>query len=299
MNFSKKRLIKDLKCIKNDKLEEEHGIYININEQNLYNIQVMIYGPENTPYAYGYYFFDFVFSSTDYPFVPPKVKFCTQNTVQKTRFHPNFYHDGKVCLSILNTWQGPKWSACESFKSILMHLKILFNTKHPLQFEPGYENQSKSEMSILYNKGIEFENLQTAIFDQLAFVPAKFCSFRPLMIELYNKHFEAIMNNVEQIELPPEKIRISLYGFNFVINKNNLESKIKKAYSKCKELKMKKELKPLYYTKSKTIRPSTSAKNYETNYVLYYKHTSSLLIFQFQVNVTKTGRKYWKKTLVS
>jgi len=296
MNISKKRLIKDLICVKNDKLQE-HGIYININEQNIYNIQVMIYGPENTPYAYGYYFFDFVFSSTDYPFVPPKVAFCTQNAIYKTRFHPNFYHDGKVCLSIVNTWQGPKWSACESFKSLLMHLKVLFNTEYPLQFEPGYENQAKSELSFLYNEGIKFENLQTALFDQLAFPPLKFYAFHPMMVELYNKNYEKIMNNVKKIEYMKKIKFISLYDFNFFINKINLENKIKKAYNKCKNLKS--GLRPLYHTKSNLIRPSIPAKNYEKDYIIYYKHSITLIIYQFQVNITKKGKKYWKRSLIS
>ena len=64
-------------------------------------------GPENTPYQYGFYLFDIKVPS-EYPFKPPIVKFYTQNN--KTRFNPNLYINGKVCLSILNTWSGPQWT---------------------------------------------------------------------------------------------------------------------------------------------------------------------------------------------
>ena len=61
-------------------------------------------GPDNTPYSYGFYLFN-IFIPEEYPFKPPTVKIYTQNE-NKTRFNPNLYVNGKVCLSILNTWTG-------------------------------------------------------------------------------------------------------------------------------------------------------------------------------------------------
>ena len=45
-------------------------------------------GPENTPYNYGYFFFD-VYFPDDYPFSPPTIKYCTQG--YNIRFNPNLY----------------------------------------------------------------------------------------------------------------------------------------------------------------------------------------------------------------
>ena len=62
-------------------------------------IHALITGPFDTPYEGG--FFLFVFRCPpDYPIHPPRVKLMTtgNNTV---RFNPNFYRNGKVCLSIL------------------------------------------------------------------------------------------------------------------------------------------------------------------------------------------------------
>lgn len=42
-----------------------------------------------------------------YPFHPPLAHYVS---VDKARIHPNLYVDGKICLSILGTWQGPGWT---------------------------------------------------------------------------------------------------------------------------------------------------------------------------------------------
>ena len=57
----------------------------------------IIFGPENTIYQYGVYIFHFKFPS-NYPFSPPKVTYHTNDGI--TRFHPNLYRNGKVCLSL-------------------------------------------------------------------------------------------------------------------------------------------------------------------------------------------------------
>ena len=64
----------------------------------------MIIGPQDTPYANGCFEFD-VFFPADYPNSPPIINLQTTGH-NSVRFNPNLYVDGKVCLSILNTWQG-------------------------------------------------------------------------------------------------------------------------------------------------------------------------------------------------
>ena len=68
-----RRTYKDIKVLENDNLEE-FGIYYKINENNLFKVKCMIIGPENTPYEYGFYFFDILIPN-EYPFKPPKVIF--------------------------------------------------------------------------------------------------------------------------------------------------------------------------------------------------------------------------------
>jgi len=52
----------------------------------------------------------------DYPSSAPHIVFLTTNG-GKTRFNPNLYSDGKVCLSILGTWRGEsgeQWSSVQN-----------------------------------------------------------------------------------------------------------------------------------------------------------------------------------------
>ena len=58
----------------------------------------IIFGPSDTLYRYGAYCFEFKFP-TNYPFSPPKLKYMTNDGY--TRFHPNLYRNGKVCISVL------------------------------------------------------------------------------------------------------------------------------------------------------------------------------------------------------
>ena len=67
-------------------------------------IQFAISGPEDTPYSGGLFIFDTFFPG-EYPTNCPKVNMQTTGQGQ-VRFNPNLYNCGKVCLSLLGTWQG-------------------------------------------------------------------------------------------------------------------------------------------------------------------------------------------------
>lgn len=74
--------------------------------------QVLITGPADTPYANGCFEFD-VYFPPDYPNSPMLINMETTGH-HTIRFNPNLYNDGKVCLSVLNTWHGrpeEKWNA--------------------------------------------------------------------------------------------------------------------------------------------------------------------------------------------
>ena len=107
-----KRIAKDVKEIMNDPLHD-NGIYYKHDDDDVLKGYAMIYGPENTPYEYGYYFFEFNFPK-DYPFSPPTLVFGTN--ADHIRMNPNLYRCGKVCISILNTWKGEQWSSCQTIK---------------------------------------------------------------------------------------------------------------------------------------------------------------------------------------
>lgn len=110
------------------------GIYYISDTDSFLKGHAMIFGPENTPYANCPFFFRFTFPA-DYPFSPPHVEFLTSDG--RTRFHPNLYVCGKVCLSILGTWTGPSWQSTMSLSMVLVSLQALLDD-NPLRNEPGY-----------------------------------------------------------------------------------------------------------------------------------------------------------------
>jgi baculoviral IAP repeat-containing protein 6 len=65
-------------------------------------------GPDDTPYQNGLFEFDVWFPQS-YPHAPPKCSFLTTGA-GTIRFNPNLYSDGKICLSILGTWEGGNFS---------------------------------------------------------------------------------------------------------------------------------------------------------------------------------------------
>ena len=161
MSIAVKRLTRDLRDLQRDPLDS-NGIYYQHDDVDFLRGRAVIIGPEKTPYQYGYYFFDLFFPE-EYPYKPPKVVFQTREGT--LRFNPNLYACGKVCVSILNTWSGPQWTACQSIRSVLLSLQSLLND-HPLQNEPGFENDV-GERSKAYEAVIRHENFRYAFLEML------------------------------------------------------------------------------------------------------------------------------------
>lgn len=150
-----KRLVKDITEMYKNPLND-NGIYYIHDDENMLKGYALIIGPEKTIYQYGYYLFEFTFP-TNYPFQPPKIKFHTNDGI--TRFHPNFYRNGKVCLSILNTWHGECWTSCQTIRSVLLTIVSLFEN-NALLHEPGIKINNIEVQK--YNEIIEYMNLKYA-----------------------------------------------------------------------------------------------------------------------------------------
>ena len=126
---------------------------------NILKGYALIIGPSETPYFGGNYFFQFNYP-TDYPHSPPKVTYCTNDG--RIRFNPNLYKEGKVCVSILNTWRGEQWTSCQTISTVLLTLCTLL-CKNPLLNEPGVTKGHRDIHN--YNEIIEFANLNVAVAD--------------------------------------------------------------------------------------------------------------------------------------
>lgn len=222
-NEMKKRLIKDVKRIIKEPLTH-HGIYYAHDDQSFLTGYAMIVGPENTPYFGGYYFFKFTFPE-DYPFSPPTVTYMTNDGT--TRFNPNLYKSGKVCVSILNTWAGDKWSACQTITSILLTICSLLNNE-PLLNEPGLTKTSRGFLE--YQKSIEYMNIKFAICDMMdvtnSSIPEPFTIFYSFMKEHFIKNYDKILEFVNLNENLIEQLRVDIYSMNTHVNYPTLKQRL-------------------------------------------------------------------------
>jgi len=89
---SSKLLQNQFKKIQSDPVE---GIFVELNNDNLFEWRVFIEGPKDTFYENGIFQLLMKFPN-DYPMSPPVVQFTSEF------WHPNVYTDGKVCISILH-----------------------------------------------------------------------------------------------------------------------------------------------------------------------------------------------------
>ena len=195
-NISKEtinRLVKDVKDLIKNPLSDNY-IYYKHDDNDLLKGYALIIGPDDTPYFGGYYFFSFSYPH-DYPYRPPHVIFHTN--AKKIRFNPNLYTNGKVCLSILNTWEGDKWSSCQSIRTLLLSILTTLMNKNPLLNEPGID--SKHPDFYTYTKIIEFSNINYAICGIITkkIFQSFFSLFENEIKELFLKNYKKIIDIVE------------------------------------------------------------------------------------------------------
>lgn len=229
-NAAIKRIIsKDLKELKKLKLEEQ-GIYVHFNEDDILKARAIIIGPKNTPYENGILYFNIVFPN-NYPYSPPKVMYYSYS---KIRIHPNLYvgipsnnFQGKVCLSIINTWAGPKWTTVMHIGSVLLSLISVLD-ENPLRNEPGYEN-IKGKYNDIYNIIVEYDKYRHLILKN-GFDLGEFEMFKDVIDEHITKNKEEILNKVDELnkKYKKRKINTNIYGIKSIeIDYGELKNKLK------------------------------------------------------------------------
>lgn len=222
---SAKRLLSDVRDIMKNPLDDE-GIYYKHDDENMLKGYALIIGPKDSLYFGGNYFFELDFPG-DYPHKPPKVSYKTNDGI--TRFHPNLYKNGKVCLSILNTWRGEQWTGCQTIRSILLTILSILD-KQPLLHEPGITEKHRDFEN--YNKIITFKTVETAIINVLS----NDCSCCPIKFkQIFDEHIKGnfeknkkeILDLIQTHDIKKSNIKTSLYLMNIDIDWKRLKSDIK------------------------------------------------------------------------
>lgn len=185
-----RRLAHDIQALARDPLMV-HGIYYKHDEQNMFVGHALIVGPPDTPYFGGLYFFDFEFQP-DYPQSPPRVTLMTR--APRVRFHPNLYENGKVCLSILNTWQGNQWSSRQTIASVLLALFSLLDAR-PLLHEPHCTTDNRDFHK--YTHYVHYKNLEFAVHATSAYFDNYFDNKRLILEQ--NQAYSTKENELEHL----------------------------------------------------------------------------------------------------
>lgn len=145
MASSQKALLMELKSLQEEPVE---GFRITlVDESDLYNWEVAIFGPPNTLYEGGYFKARLKFP-VDYPYSPPAFRFLTK------MWHPNIYENGNVCISILHPpvddpqsgeLASERWNPTQNVRTILLSVISLLN-------EPNTFSPANVDASVMFRK---------------------------------------------------------------------------------------------------------------------------------------------------
>tara|TARA_Y200000002_G_C22534559_1_gene601222 strand:+ start:27 stop:797 length:771 start_codon:yes stop_codon:yes gene_type:complete len=223
-----KRIISDISEISSD---YDPKIHIWYDEENITKIRALIIGPEGTPYEDGFFFFTIDIPES-YPFHHPSAKFETINN--KIRFNPNLYEEGKVCLSIIGTWNGPKWSSVQTLKSLLLSIQSLMDI-HPMINEPSFENTKFDDpRSIEYNEYIRFHTYEFAIYEMLK-SESHFPYFKDVIESYFIQNYEKIIKKLNELtKLDGKVMKTFIWGHSIKINYSELITKFQELYENLK-----------------------------------------------------------------
>ena len=161
-------------------LNWESTIWVRVPKDNISMITFLISGPKDTPYENGLFEFHAYFPQ-DYPNKVPQVLIHTTGN-DKVRFNPNLYGNGKVCLSLLGTWQGQegeKWnSKTSTFLQVMVSIQSLILIENPYFNEPGWEREMNTSIgkqkSDAYNEALHPHTIRLAMLDMIKNPPNGF-----------------------------------------------------------------------------------------------------------------------------
>ncbi|ESK89913.1 ubiquitin conjugating enzyme [Moniliophthora roreri MCA 2997] len=116
-----------------------------VDENNLYEWEILVIGPPDTLYEGGFFKARLTFPP-EFPLLPPKMRFITP------MWHPNIYPDGVVCVSILHAPgddqygyedAGERWMPVHTVESILISVISLLSSDTPNLESPANIDAAK------------------------------------------------------------------------------------------------------------------------------------------------------------
>ena len=219
-----RRIMGDLRELLKDPLYE---VFIHFDESDINTMIVMIRGQEG-PYEFCQFLFHISFSD-DYPMSPPIVKFCSSDG--RTRLNPNLYIEGKVCLSILGTWQGDPWTSVMTIKTVILSIMALVMTREPLRNEPGMESSPPDKIEI-YNQIVEYASLNI-LLNQIQHPSEMFAPLLKNMKTQFIKDYPALIEKMDMLirsDNNKKTVKISYHSQTATLNYDSLKKNIQNLY---------------------------------------------------------------------
>jgi len=191
----------ELKSLQEDPLE---GIRSRlVNEDNLFEWEVALFGPPDTLYQGGYFKAHMKFPS-DYPYSPPSVRFINK------LWHPNVYENGDLCISILHppthdpqSGELPceRWNPTQNIRTVLLSVVSLLN-------EPNTYSPANVDASVMFrrwkdskDKDKEYENIILRQVQASKVDADKDGVVVPLTMEEYCKKAKPLWSAQDSIEM--------------------------------------------------------------------------------------------------
>lgn len=117
-----------------------------VDDNSVYEWEIMIMGPDGTLYEGGFFKAKLVFPN-DFPNMPPTMTFISE------MWHPNVYEDGRVCISILHPPGEDEFnqqeSAEERWRPILGVEQILVSVISMLS-DPNDESPANLDAAVMW-----------------------------------------------------------------------------------------------------------------------------------------------------
>lgn len=140
-------------------LREYHEFSCSPVKNNLFEWDIIIFGPEETFYEGGIFKAKILIPKS-YPNKPPVFKFHSKIT------HPNIYLDGKVCISILNEGDdifgyedsSERWNPQHGISSVLLSIVSILG-------EPNFESPANVDASVLWRDNLS--EMKKIIYDEV------------------------------------------------------------------------------------------------------------------------------------
>jgi ubiquitin-protein ligase len=185
----------------------DSGIY-SMMQDNLMEFSLRFYIREDSNPYDGLVFFIDVNLTGGYPIKPPRFRFRCPGV--SYRIHPNLKPNGEVCLSILNTFSGERWSPCNTLRTVVLSIRSRFSDS-PIRHEPGFERTPPdSEWSRAFDahvawavlKSLDYVHGDSAIDEERHSMKSK---LETRFWEHYMPRVEGVRGGFTTIHLPPRR----------------------------------------------------------------------------------------------